>query len=80
MQMHFAALGYFFLSVLCLHVGAHYDAGPSILPFVLNVVSFLAMLLGVIFFVAGSLTYVNSALNALRRFAAEAQKPPARDL
>ena len=79
MQMHLAAIGYFLLSVLCLHVGSHYDARPSILPLVLNVSSLVALLLGIIFFVTGSLTYVNAALSALRRLAAEAQIPPARD-
>lgn len=78
MKNHFAAIAYFALAVLCIHVGGHYTTSPSPIPFLLHAGALVAAVVGLTFFISGSVGYARSGFCALLKLVRDAQRDPQR--
>ncbi|MCA9157078.1 MAG: hypothetical protein KDA72_02050 [Planctomycetales bacterium] len=80
MKNHFAAIAYFALAVLCVHVGGHYTTSPSPIPFLLHAAALVAAVVGLTFFISGSVVYARSGFGTLLKLVRDARREPMRPL
>ncbi len=78
MKYHLAAVAYLALAVLCIHVGGHYRISPSRIPFLLHAGAVVAAVVGLTFFISGSVGYARSGFGALLKLVRDAQREPQR--